>query len=278
MPTAILPHDLHEACVARRDHPEHVVVAGGTDLMVGVNEGRRHVPGWISLRRVRDLAGITRTPAGEWQIGAGTTHATLAAAADLGALALAAATVGGPQIRTAGTLGGNVVTASPAGDTLPALLCLDAMVELRSVDTGRIVGLADFLLGPGRTTLAPDELVARIHLPAPAGVTTFAKVGPRTSMAISICSIAARLDPAGGAARVAVGSVAPTARRVHDAEALLLERTAGDDFAARVVAGSSPIDDHRASAAYRRHALAVVARRVHTNLWRQIDAARGGAR
>lgn len=242
------------------------MVAGGTDVMVAANDGRLTPAGWISLRRIAELRSVEGSPASGWHIGAGVSHATLCARSDLPALAAAARTVGGPQIRAAGTIGGNVMTASPAGDTLPVLLCLDAEVELRSATSTRRLALAEFLLGPKRTARHPGELLTAVHLPPAGGAQAFAKLGPRSAMAIAVCSLAVRADPAAGVARVAIGASAPTARRCPTAEAALLAGADAAAFAEAVRADADPIDDHRATAAYRRHALGVLARRLHARV------------
>lgn len=281
MPTAILPHDLSEACRALRDHPDHVVVAGGTDVMVRINAGAPAPAGWISLRGVSELTEIEPAQIGErdtggqhtaWRIGAGITFARLAREPRLGPLARAARVVGSPQIRSTATLGGNLVTASPAGDSLPALLCMDALVHLRTAAGGRVLPLAAFLLGPGHTACRDDEIVAAVTVTTAPAASAFVKVGPRSAMTIATCSLAARLDPAQGVARVAIGAAAPTALRIDAAEAHLLDRGASDAFAEAVADGARPIDDHRATAEYRLHALRTVARRVHQRLWAEVVA------
>lgn len=270
-PPVVSPTTVDEAVTSMAERPELYVVHGGTDVMVAVNEGRTEVAGWLSLRRLRELARIERD--GEAvTLGAGVTFAAIERdlAACTPGLAAAARTVGSPQIRRAGTVGGNIATASPAADSVPALLCHDAEVELRSRAGTRWVPLEQFTTGPKRTVRRDDELITAVHLPSTGGIETFAKVGTRNAMVISVCSLAARLDPARGVARVAIGSVAPVVRRVRTAEAALLDREAADEFAAEVVGAASPIDDARASAAYRRHALGVLARRAHARLWRDV--------
>ena len=269
LPPFATPTTRHEATILLAERPELYVVNGGTDAMVGVNDGRTNVAGWLSLRRVAELGRIVADEH-SLVLGAGITFAEIEAllADSVPSLAAAARTVGSPQIRRAGTLGGNLATASPAADAVPPLLCCDAHVELASCDGVRRVPLEEFATGPKRTVRRPDELITAVHLHALGGFDAFAKVGTRNAMVISVCSIAARLDPASGVARVAIGSPAPSVRRVHDAEPALLDPGAADAFAAEVVRGASPIDDARASATYRRHALGVLARRTHARLWR----------
>lgn len=281
-PPVAAPTTLAEAATVLAERPELYVVNGGTDVMVAVNDGSTIVDGWLSLRRIAgldviraDLDGAGDDDRGAAVIGGGATFAEIERqlATMVPSLAAAARTVGSPQIRRAGTLGGNLATASPAADSVPPLLCCDAEVELVSTAGTRTIPLEEFMTGPKRTVRRPDELIGAVHLHQLGGVDAFAKVGTRNAMVISVCSLAARLDPAASVARVAIGSAAPTVRRVHDAEAALLDPGAGDDFAAAVERGASPIDDARATAAYRRHALGVLARRTHARLWRSIGGA-----
>lgn len=236
--------------------------------MVPVNEGRLAPEGWISLRRVEGLRQWRLSDRDAW-IGAGVTFAELAAVPALAALAAASRTVGSPQIRNAATIGGNVATASPAGDSLPVLLCYDAQVDLVSVAGRRRVPLDEFLVGPKATLRRDEEVIAGLFCRGVTGRQVFSKVGPRNAMVIAVCSLAARLDLDRGEARCAIGAAAPTARRVAEAEPLLLVAgpRAATAFSDAVAAAAQPIDDHRGSAAYRRRALAVLARRAHAWLW-----------
>jgi CO/xanthine dehydrogenase FAD-binding subunit len=272
---AASPRSLAEAVAILAERPDLRPVAGGTDVMVGVNAGVTDVTGWMSLRHVAEFRRLA-LDGNAGLIGAGTTFDELErAAADIRpSLSTASRTVGSPQIRRAGTIGGNVVTASPAADSVPSLLCHDAEVELVSVRGERRIPLLGFATGPKRTVRAPDELVTAVHLGPTGGVESFAKVGTRNAMVISVCSLAARLDPSTGLARVAIGSVAPIVVRVFGAEQALLDAHGADEFAAQVVAAAAPIDDVRATAAYRRHALGVIARRTHAWLWRELDEGR----
>ena len=246
------------------------VINGGTDVMVPVNGGLERVDSWLNLRNVRSLHVIEKTDM-SIRIGAGVTFAEIEK--ELGelapALAQAASTVGSRQIRNVATIGGNVATASPAGDSLLPLLTYDAEVELVSVRGTRAVPLNQFFLGPKRTIRQPDELLTAITIKDVRGAQHFAKVGTRNAMVISICSICARLDRERGIARVAAGSVAPIPLLISSAEQALLQRDGSAEFSRLVVAASSPISDHRASAEYRRHALGVLAERVHRLLWQE---------
>ncbi len=246
------------------------VINGGTDVMVPVNEGRDWVDSWLNLRNVESLRVIEQSHDGI-RIGAGVTFAKIETSLVhlAPALARAASTVGSRQIRNVATIGGNVATASPAGDSILPLLTYDAEVELVSLRGTRSVPLTQFLVGPKRTSREPDELLSAITIRDFQGAQHFAKVGTRNAMVISICSICARLDRERGIARVAAGSVAPTPLLIHSAEEALLRQNAAAEFSRLVVEASSPISDHRASAEYRRHALGVLAERVHRLLWQE---------
>ena len=244
------------------------VINGGTDVMVPINEGLDRVDAWLNLRKVQSLRVVEKTESGI-RIGAGVTFAEIEAElADLApALVQAASTVGSRQIRNVATIGGNVVTASPAGDSLLPLLAYDAEVELASLRGVRSMPLGKFFAGPKHTNRQPDELLTAITIRDFQGAQHFAKVGTRNAMVISICSICARLDHERGIARIAAGSVAPTPLLIPSAEGALLRQDGSAEFSRLVVEASSPISDHRASAEYRRHALGVLAVRVHRTLW-----------
>jgi CO/xanthine dehydrogenase FAD-binding subunit len=174
----------------------------------------------------------------------------------LPALAEASRTVGSPQIRNRGTIGGNLGTGSPAGDALPPLLAERAQVELASVRGTRTLPLEEFLLGVKRTALAPDELVTAVRLEPSGGAQTFAKVGPRNAMVIAICSLAVVVDTTEGEVRAAFGSAAITARRVT------VPLADAAELPDRIAEAAAPINDVRATADYRRHALRVLATRT----------------
>ena len=238
-------------------------MAGGTDLLVSGREGPGR--GVALLETIPGLDAIEMAAEG-LRLGALARLAVLerhaALRERLPVLAQAISCLGSPLIRNMGTLGGNLVTASPAGDTLPALLVLDAVVELASRDSRRDLPLAEFLLGPGRTALGPGEILAavRIPLPPPGALQHFEKVGRRDALAIAVASLAVLVvrDQAGRVveARLAVGSLAPTARRCPSAEAALsgrrLDREALLEAGRRIRDEISPKDDIRATAAYRR--------------------------
>jgi CO/xanthine dehydrogenase FAD-binding subunit len=276
--SVLLPTSLDDALAALAAEPGALVLAGGTDVMVGVNAGRLPLESVVSLRRVGELTEVTvDQAAGILRIGAGVTHTRLLAAdvaAAAPALAQAARTVGSPQIRNAGTIGGNLATASPAGDTLPVLLALDASVELAHAGGRRTLAVQDLLVGPKRTALQPGELIVAVHVPIRRGPQEYRKVGVRNAMVIAVASVATAIDLDACGVAVGLGSVGPTALRAPAAEAWLVNRlrwsadgVALDDpadvvaFGARVQAEAQPIDDHRGTAAYRRHAVGVLATR-----------------
>ena len=275
------PASLEEALGFLAERPEAVPIAGGTDLMVALNFRRLRPEAMIDLTRLPELQEIRRDD-DEVFLGAGVTYARIVHAFhDVPTLAQASRSVGSPQIRDRGTVGGNLGTGSPAGDALPPLAVHDADIELVAAGgRRRSVPWHDFLLGPKRTALAPDELILGARWRPIDGPGSFSKVGTRNAMVIAVASLCFQLDPDTRTVRVALGSVAPTVVRVPEAEAFAAEALAGagawDDLAAGigddvarefgdlVVRGASPIDDVRGTATYRRHALAVLARRALT--------------
>lgn len=262
------PTTLQEALrILHEEGPGARPLAGGTDAMVKWKDGVWRPPCWVNLLRVRELRFARHGDDGV-EVGALCTFADvldsrlLCRVAPL--LVQAARTVGGPQIRNMGTLGGNMGTASPAGDSIPALFALDAVVHVASISGERSIAVRDFFTGPGRTSLGPGELITHVRFaPQPPGERcTFEKLGLRAAHAISLVSAAVRLlvdDDVGAvrSARVALGAVAPTVIRVDEAERALeggagslVERVARAMRAAREKA--RPITDIRASAQYRR--------------------------
>ncbi|MDX6628071.1 MAG: hypothetical protein QOH00_317 [Gaiellales bacterium] len=253
-----VPQTLEEALRLRADHPGARPIAGGTDLMVALNAERERPAALIDLGRVQELRGW-RYEGEELVLGAALTYTESTdgeVASALPALAAAARTVGSPQIRNRGTIGGNLGTASPAGDALPPLLIEDAHVDLASANGVRSLPLAQFLIGPKRNALRDDELVVAVRVRPSRAPQTFMKVGPRNAMVISICSLALSADRERGELRAAFGSSGPVVGLVSAP----LEQA--DTFAERVVEAASPIDDVRGTAAYRRHALGVLTRRA----------------
>jgi CO/xanthine dehydrogenase FAD-binding subunit len=275
----LVPSSLDDAMAALGADPDALVLAGGTDVMVEVN-GRHRVLAAdetvIAVNRIAELRAWAYDPGvATVRLGAGVTYAGLAApplAELLPALAQAARTVGSPQIRNAATIGGNLATCSPAGDGLPVLAALDATVDLLGARGARTMPVAEFMTGVKRTAREPGELITAVTVPVLDGWQGYAKVGVRNAMVIAICSACLAVDRPTRSVRLALGSVAPTIIRVPAAEALArdaVDWVAGtvDDatltrFGELAAAASRPIDDHRASAAYRRRAVEVLARRL----------------
>jgi CO/xanthine dehydrogenase FAD-binding subunit len=272
----LAPEGLAAALAARAERPDALPIAGGTDVMVELNLGDERPAALLDLGRVPELRGYTGLRHAT-RIGAAEPFATIVSSLGdpLPALAAASRTVGSPQIRNRGTLGGNLGTASPAGDAHPVLLATGATLELASVRGTRRVPAAEFFLGPGRSVLAPDELVVAVEVPHTGPAQVFAKVGTRNAMVIAVCSFALSIDPVARRVGTGIGSAGPTPLRAPEAEALLATALDSRDwtvaalppetvtaFADLVAAAARPIDDARGSAAYRRHALRVLARRA----------------
>jgi CO/xanthine dehydrogenase FAD-binding subunit len=250
----LAPWTLEEALRLKAERPEAVPIQGGTDVMVELNFDRARPDALLNLNEVAELRGWSRDD-GSIRLGAGLTYTDAMEpplAELLPALAEASRTVGGPQIRNRATIGGNLGTASPAGDALPPLLIGDAVIELASLRGKRTVRLNEFLLGPKRNALAEDELIAGVRVSADTARQTFMKVGPRNAMVISVVSLALAVDRERDELRAAFGSAGPVPALVT---APLSEL---DGFPDRVAAAASPIDDVRGSADYRRHALRVL--------------------
>jgi CO/xanthine dehydrogenase FAD-binding subunit len=280
-PQAFLrPAGLDDALAAKAEHPDAVPIAGGTDVMVELNFGALRPPALLDLTRVPELAEWS-VDDGVVRLGAGVTYTRLIAEAgrQLPGLAIAARTVGSPQIRNRGTVGGNLGSASPAGDCHPPLLASGATVEARSVRGARRIPVAEFFTGPKRNALAPDELVTAVLVDAVPGPQQFAKVGTRNAMVIAVCAFAVALAPVHRAVGTGIGSAGPTPLTAPDAELLAAELPWDSQgplpdelarrFGERVAAAARPIDDVRGTAAYRRHALAVLARRTLRWAWEE---------
>jgi CO/xanthine dehydrogenase FAD-binding subunit len=277
--SVVIPTTTAEAVAVLSEYPAALVVAGGTDLMVDVNEGHRPIGRddvVVSVIHIPELRSWTfDRAAGSLRLGAAVTYSELAApplAGIVPALAQAARTVGSPQIRNAATIGGNVVTCSPAGDGLPVLAAVDAVVELASVDGVRQLSIDEFMVGVKRTARRPDELLTAVTVPLLDGWQGYTKVGVRNAMVIAISGACLAVDEPSRSVRIALGSVAPTIVRASAAEAFVVDaidwvgRSIGVDavaeFGRLAAEASSPIDDHRSTAAYRRHSIDVLARRL----------------
>jgi CO/xanthine dehydrogenase FAD-binding subunit len=256
--------------------PAATFIAGGTDLMVAINFGRERPEHVVSIRDLRELQELKVD--GRVVCGGGVTYTRLleGLADSNRAMVEAARTIGSPQIRNAGTIGGNLGTCSPAGDTLPVLAALDATVSLRSAAGSRSVPFAGFMFGPRKSDRQPGELVEAVEWEDAGAAQVFLKAGTRNAMVIAVASLAMVVDRKRKAVRVALGSVGPTVLRAAEAERLatgLFEESGWErplkateaaiqHFGELAAAAARPIDDQRGSAAYRRHVVAVMARRA----------------
>ena len=279
------PASWSEALAMKAARPDAMPIWGGTDLMVEINLDHRRPAAIMDLTRVPEL--------GEWgaegrllRVGAGVTYSRIID--ELGdrlpGLAMASRTVGSPQIRNRGSVGDNLGTASPAGDAHPTLLATDALVELASTAGSRRVPAREFFVGPKQNAARQDELIAAFLVEPSSGPQQFAKVGTRNAMVIAVCSFGLALDVARRKVGTGIGSAGPTPIRAEVAETflegVLEERSLWDNrdevapsalsrFGDLVAAAAHPIDDVRGTAAYRRHALAVLARRTFTWAWEE---------
>jgi CO/xanthine dehydrogenase FAD-binding subunit len=270
------PRSLREALDALATRPGAELLAGGTDLMVEINFGRKRPDSIVLVQRLPELQGLDRN--GTVHARAGVTYTQLLdeAADSFRALREMSRTVGSPQIRNAGTLGGNLGTCSPAGDALPVLAAYDAEVILASRSGERRLPFGEFMTGPKRSARRPEEIVVGAEWRDPGAAQTFMKVGTRNAMVIAVASLCLVVDRARRAVRVALGSCGPTIIRAAEAERfaeglcgeagweepLGASETALARFGELVAAAARPIDDVRGTAAYRRHVLAVMARRA----------------
>ena len=274
--TVIVAKELNTALAALREHHDARLIQGGTDLMVEINFNHVKPTTMISLRDVASLRTIRRDQPGTLSIGSGVPYSVIEGEpvlSDIPALAQAARTVGSPQIRAAGSLGGNLGTCSPAGDTLPVMFALDAMIHLNTLDSTRVVSIHDFMTGVKRSVRQHDEIITSIDFPIINGWQGYSKVGVRNAMVISVASACLVADHENSDVRIALGSVGPTIIRCREAEAWLKssqDLSAGQsisldvakEFGRRAAGESSPIDDHRSTAQYRRHAISVLASRL----------------
>ena len=205
------PTSLPDALAAKAEHPDAVPIMGGTDVMVELNFDRHRPPALLDLTRVRELATWDRVDGGI-RLGAGVTYTRVIdeLAAELPGLALASRTVGSPQIRNRGTVGGNLGAASPAGDSHPVLLAVGAEVELSSTSGVRRVPVAEFYTGPKRHAGRPDELITAVWVPVARGPQQFSKIGTRNAMVIAVAAFGLALHPSGRRSAPASG---PPGRR-----------------------------------------------------------------
>jgi len=274
--TVIVAKELTTALTALREHGDARLIQGGTDLMVEINFNHVKPTTMISLRDIESLRTIRRDQPGMLSIGSGVPYSIIEGEpvlSEIPALAQAARTVGSPQIRAAGSLGGNLGTCSPAGDTLPVMFALDAMIHLSTVDSSRVVSIHDFMTGVKRSVRQHDEIITTIDFPIIDGWQGYSKVGVRNAMVISVASACLVADHENADVRIALGSVGPTIIRCRAAEAWLkstldlstreaISLDVANEFGRRAAKESSPIDDHRSTAQYRRHAISVLASRL----------------
>ena len=277
------PESWQEALEIRAAHPGAVPIFGGTDVMVDLNFDRKRPEAIVDLTKVPEIQEWGQED-GRLRIGAGVTYTRIIA--ELGdrlpGLAMASRTVGSPQIRNRGTVGGNLGTSSPAGDALPPLYASDAEVELTSSSGTRRVPVTDFITGPKRNILEPNELIAAFCIPEAEGPQQYSKIGTRNAMVIAVCAFGLALHPEQRKVGTCVGSAAPTPVRAADAEGFIegvleeqglwdsreeIERAALVRFGEMVEAVTSPISDVRGTAAYRTHAVGVLARRTLKWAW-----------
>ena len=276
-----IPLTIREALDALNATPDARLIQGGTDMMVEINFNHLKPHNVIALRRVQELRTWKKNTNGTVTIGTGVPYQEMETGELkqlLPALAEAARTVGSPQIRAAGTLGGNLGTCSPAGDGLPVLFALDAVVHLQSVKANRDLSIHEFMLGVKRNARESNEIITSVTVPLLDGWQGYAKVGVRNAMVISVASACLAIDKTSQSVRIALGAVGPTIIRCRDAEAWLTEQfdlstsasidaNIAKEFGRRVALESKPIDDHRSTAEYRRHAVGVLAQRLITRAY-----------
>jgi CO/xanthine dehydrogenase FAD-binding subunit len=274
-----LARSLEEALALKAEHPEAVPIAGGTDLLVELNFDRRRPAAMLDVCRLPELQ-TWGVDGDEVRLGSGVTYSRIMRELpSFRPLAEASRSVGSPQIRNRGTVGGNLGTASPAGDALPVLAAYDARVDVVSGARGfRTLPWSDFLVGVKRNALEPDELILGARWRRTTGPGSYSKIGTRNAMVISMAGLCLVMDEPTRSVRVALGSVAPTVVRAAEAEAFVTNalgdagvwddpgasppEDAVEAFGELVAAAARPIDDVRGTAAYRRHACAVLARRA----------------
>jgi CO/xanthine dehydrogenase FAD-binding subunit len=279
------PESWQEALEIKAAHPDALPIFGGTDVMVDINFDRARPEGVLDLTQVPEIREWDESE-GRLRVGAGVTYTRVVD--ELGdrlpGLAMASRTVGSPQIRNRGTVGGNLGTASPAGDALPPLYVSDAEVELASTEGTRRIPVAEFVTGPKGTTLEPNELIAAFHVPEAEGPQQYAKIGPRNAMVIAVCSVGLALHPEQERVGICLGSAAPTPVRAREAEEFIegvlewgsreeIGESALERFGELAQMAANPVSDVRGTAAYRTHAVGVLARRTLQWAW---DEYRGG--
>jgi CO/xanthine dehydrogenase FAD-binding subunit len=271
-----VPTSLNDALVALRQTPNARLLQGGTDTMVEINFNHFKPEHIVALRKVEELRRYSLgADSKSVHIGSGVPYKVLEAEPFLSivpALAQASRTVGSPQIRAAGSLGGNLGTCSPAGDGLPVLSALDAVIHLRSIDEQRDILIHDFMVGVKRNARKDDEIITGVTMPILRGFQGYSKVGVRNAMVISVASACLAVDEVGSTVRIALGAVGPTIIRCRETEQWLstevdiasskFSNSIAVEFGRRAALEARPIDDHRSTAEYRRHAISVLAQRL----------------
>ncbi|TCJ03533.1 FAD binding domain-containing protein [Cytobacillus praedii] len=248
-----------------KNETEHRIIAGGTDAVVRMKEGKWRPAAWINIKGLKDLRYI-KEKNGAIHIGPLTTHTDiihsplLQKRADV--LVEACREVGAVQMQNMGTIGGNIGTASPAGDTIPALFVLEASIELQSINSSRLIPINQLFTGPGRTVIKPNEMITNIIIKPQTEneIGIFQKLGPRKAQSISIVNVAIMLSMASNreclGGKIAFGAVAPTIIRAKKCEALLSLNPLTDDIIENIAKVAwkevMPITDGRATAEYRR--------------------------
>ena len=287
------PLDWREALEAKAVYPEAVPIFGGTDVMVEINFARGRPRALLDLTRVPEIREWGEEN-GRLRVGAGVTYTRIIAELRnrLPGLAMASRTVGSPQIRNRGTVGGNLGTASPAGDSLPPLYASDAEVEVASTEGVRLVPVSEFILGPKRNALRENELISAFYIPEAEGPQQYSKIGPRNAMVIAVCSFGLALHPKEGKLGACIGSAGPTPIRAGDAENFIegvleegglwesraqIGESALRRFGEMVTAAARPIDDVRGTAEYRRHSVGVLGRRTLKWAWEEYREATDAA-
>lgn len=287
MSQMFIPNTLEEACQMLSEK-NRMACAGATNLYVDREKGKYLDQDIVSLHRLKALSGIRKEKDG-WHIGSLTTfdriEDQLTGQGALDALAKAASVVGGPQIRNRGTIGGNILSASPAADTVPVLMALDASLVLVSENGQRFVPINGFMKGPGRTAIHQGEVLTEIIIPDQPGQASFRKVGKRNALAISIINTAVYMEKEAGIIHhlaIAIGSAGPTARRAFQTEELLSAWKRPDteekwqflreEMAVALKEDISPIDDIRATASYRQTVAANVVLQLVRELWEACEA------
>lgn len=280
------PKTLDEALALKSAHPLALCINGGTDVMVELNFDRKRPEVLLDLSAVEELSKWSHE--GEnINLGAGVSYSRIQAelAEFLPGLAMASRTVGSLQIRNRGGVGGNLGSASPAGDAHPSLLSTGATVNVASVQGKRSIDIHEFFIGPKKSALKADEIITSIVIPKARGGQQYSKIGTRNAMVIAVCSFGLAIDATAKTVGTGIGSAGPTPLRAPEAEAFAaskLDWANGaaispdvlKEFGALVAAAARPIDDIRGTAAYRRHTLGVISARSLKWAWKTTNELR----